>query len=165
MAILVSDTSVIIDLERGALLEPLFQLPYQFAVPDYLFETELAGDGLGAVLLELGLRVEELDPAELTRATEVVRERPDLSAQDGFAFSLAEQRDWPLLAGDGGLRKLAAQCGVEVHGVLWVCDRFEEHQVIGLALLHQGLSAIGNHHRCRLPASEIQTRLTRYAEG
>ena len=37
MAILVSDTSVIIDLERGALLEDLFQLPFAFAYPTCCF--------------------------------------------------------------------------------------------------------------------------------
>ena len=43
MAVLVSDTSVIIDLERGALLDDLFRLPFEFAVPDLLFHRELAG--------------------------------------------------------------------------------------------------------------------------
>lgn len=43
MPVLVSDTSVIIDLDRGALIEDLFRLPYEFAVPDLLFARELAG--------------------------------------------------------------------------------------------------------------------------
>ena len=34
--ILVSDTSVLIDLERGGLLEAVFTLPHEFAVPDVL---------------------------------------------------------------------------------------------------------------------------------
>lgn len=41
MVILVSDTSVIIDLERGDLLEAAFKLPYGFAVPDALYRSEL----------------------------------------------------------------------------------------------------------------------------
>jgi hypothetical protein len=39
--VLVSDTSVLIDLHRGQLLEPALRLPYDFAVPDLLFEREL----------------------------------------------------------------------------------------------------------------------------
>ncbi len=52
------------------MLEDLFRLPFEFAVPDLLFVRELAGD-LGDRLTALGLRVEELSPAELTRATTV----------------------------------------------------------------------------------------------
>lgn len=38
MKVQVSDTSVLIDLERGTLLETCFRLPFQFAVPDLLRE-------------------------------------------------------------------------------------------------------------------------------
>ena len=34
MKVLVSDTSVLIDLDRGSLVEPTFRLPYEFTVPD-----------------------------------------------------------------------------------------------------------------------------------
>ena len=36
MEVLVSDTSVIIDLDHGELLDHLFGLPYEFCVPDLL---------------------------------------------------------------------------------------------------------------------------------
>jgi hypothetical protein len=162
LPILVSDTSVIIDLERGALLEALFQLPFEFAVPDLLFETELSGE-LGNHLCTLGLIVEELHPVEVLRATAIGRERIELSTQDSFAYALAEQRHWPLLTGDGALRQIAAANDVDVHGVLWVCDNFEQHAVIGLNQLHAGLTAISDHPRCRLPAAEVAIRLNRYA--
>lgn len=42
--ILVSDTSVLIDLERGGLLEAVFALPHEFAVPDVLYDHEMQGD-------------------------------------------------------------------------------------------------------------------------
>lgn len=151
-----------IDLERGGFLEALFALPFEIAVPDLLYASEL-GDELGNQLVGLGLRVEELAPAELTRATLVGRERSALSAQDSFAFALAEQRQWTLLTGDGALRQLAMDSGIEVHGVLWLCDRLEEHIVLGNDLLHRGLTTIARHPRCRLPAAEIATRLARYA--
>lgn len=37
MRVLVSDTSVLIDLERGNFLDAIFALPYEFAVPDVLY--------------------------------------------------------------------------------------------------------------------------------
>lgn len=59
MRILVSDTSVLIDLERGAFLESCFNLPFEFAVPDLLYARELEAYG-GPALVARGLRVEGL---------------------------------------------------------------------------------------------------------
>jgi hypothetical protein len=156
VAVLVSDTSVIIDLERGTLLDDLFRLPFEFAVPDLLFRRELAGP-LGDRLVALGLRV------ELIRATTVRRQRKDLSTADTFAFAIAEGRGWPLLTGDGGLRRLASECQVTFHGVLWICDQFEEGLHVPLPRLHAGLTALSSHPRCRLPPAEVRRRLDRYA--
>ena len=86
MTVLVSDTSVIIDLERGELLESVFQLAVDFAVPDLLFHRELAGP-LGDRLLALGLRVEELSPGEVQGATVLRRADATLSLPDTFAFA------------------------------------------------------------------------------
>ena len=38
MLLLVSDTNVLIDIEDGNLIHVVFKLPYEFAVPDVLFE-------------------------------------------------------------------------------------------------------------------------------
>jgi len=43
MRVLVSDTSVLIDLERGDLLESAFALPFEFAVPDLLYIERIEG--------------------------------------------------------------------------------------------------------------------------
>ena len=117
MPILVSDTSVLIDLERSRLLEEMFLLPFEFAVPDLLYARELTGP-LGKQLTALGLRVEVLTPAELTRATTVRRQNASLSIPDTFAFAIAESRQWTLLTGDRGLRELAQEEQIEMHGVL-----------------------------------------------
>ena len=53
--VVVSDTSVLIDLERGRLLEVAFRLPFAFAVPGLLYEQELKAQH-GSRLIELGLR-------------------------------------------------------------------------------------------------------------
>ena len=67
MKVLVSDTSVLIDLDRGSLVEPAFRLPFEFTVPDLLYERELKAHG-GPDLIRLGLRVEELDGDEVSIA-------------------------------------------------------------------------------------------------
>jgi hypothetical protein len=161
LAILVSDTSILIDLERGALLDALFQVQHDFVVPDLLFDRELRG-ALGDHLVALGLRVEELTPAEVVRATTVRRQRPALSTPDTFAFALARERTWTLLTGDGELRELANQENVTAHGVLWIFDQFQASGVVDNPRLHAGLTAIVAHPRCRLPQAEVTARLALY---
>lgn len=164
MVVLVSDTSVVIDLDRGGLLETMFRLPAEFAVPDLLFARELVGD-LGGRLSALGLQVHDLSADEVTAATRVTRADRSLSLPDAFAFALAQGRGWELLTGDGGLRRWAEAEQVTVHGVLWVFDELERHEACGLDELHQGLTRLVGHPRCRLPKPEVNRRLQRWAQG
>lgn len=41
MLLLISDANILIDMEDGNLIPVIFQLPYEIAVPDILFELEL----------------------------------------------------------------------------------------------------------------------------
>lgn len=163
MPILVSDTSVLIDLERGRLLDECFGLPFEFAVPDLLYRQELEAYG-GADLVALGLRVEELTGQELTIAQATRGARPKLSVPDAYAYSLASGRGWTLLTGDGELRALAEANGVPFFGVLWICDQLFEGQVMDAAAVADGLDLIAAHERCRLPRAEITIRLERYRQ-
>ena len=161
MPILVSDTSILIDLERADLLEEMFLLPFEFAVPDLLFARELVGE-LGDNLIQLGLRIDELTPVEVLRATIVNRQHVQLSTPDTFAFAIAESRGWGLLTGDGTLRKLATAEQLDMHGVLWVFDQLADGTHVDFDRLHGGLSALAAHPRCRLPAKDVQERLARF---
>ena len=162
--ILVSDTSVLIDLERGHFLDSCFRLPYEFAVPDLLYRRELAEFG-GPELIARGLRVEGLTKDELTVVQVVRTERPKLSLPDAYAYALASGRQWTLLTGDAELRALAHAERIPFFGVLWACDQLFEAKAIGEAALVAGLETVAAHPRCRLPRSEINTRLERYRKG
>ena len=76
------------DLDRGSLLEAVFDLPLVFVVPDLLYERELRPYG-GAQLLKRGLQVAELDGEGVARALNFRRVRPSLSLADTFALALA----------------------------------------------------------------------------
>jgi hypothetical protein len=164
LQVLVADTSVIIDLERGNLVEPLFELDYEFAVPDVLFEFELRPHG-GERLLELGLRVVDLDETAVASALQLRDRRRSLSVADAFAFSLAQANSWVLLTGDGELRILAHESGLRCHGVLWFLDELYGDKVVPATQLHSSLFKIAAHPRCRLPAREIENRLRSYANA
>lgn len=162
MRILVSDTSVLIDLERGQLLEATFGLAWEFAVPDLLYKRELRSHN-GPELVRLGLRVESLDGGGVQTALGYQTRVPALSLADSFALALAEINNWTLLAGDGELRKLAAIEAVDYHGVLWVFDQLLAQQAVAAEMLHRSLATIANHPRCRLPVREVRERLEHYA--
>jgi predicted nucleic acid-binding protein len=161
MPVLVSDTSIIIDLDRGELLEAAFALDDDFVVPDLLFARELEGEH-GERLLGMGLMVEQLTAAEVTQATILRRTDQRLSLPDTFAFALAQGRAWTLLTGDRALRTVAEAQGIDVHGTLWVLDRLEQSGKFDPAVLYAGLTKATAHPRCRLPRGEVDHRLKRY---
>ncbi len=162
MPVLLSDTSVLIDLERGSFLDSVFYLPYEFAVPDLLYERELKDRG-GPALIDMGLRVEELDGGAVALALEYRRASRGLSLPDSFALALSKTNSWMLLSGDGLLRALALKQAVECHGVLWLLDRLHEHRILDRYALTEGLRQIAGHPRCRLPHAEISARLRSYS--
>lgn len=161
MRVLVADTSVIVDLERGELLPLAFQIEATFAVPDVLFERELRPHS-GERLLELGLCIESLDGDGVALAQAYRRERRVLTVADSFALALAKRSGWILLSGDGALRELAKREEVECHGVLWLLDLLEAANPSPRQALRDGLQQIVSHKKCRLPKSEVEQRLRRY---
>lgn len=162
--LLVSDTSVLVDLERGGILNALFQLPFDIGVPDVLYEEELR-DWEGPNLVAAGLKVLVLDGDGVALAQRYRGHDPRLSLPDAFALALAKTENHILLAGDAGLRALAAIEEVEVHGVLWVLDRLEETGIVGSNDLLKALAGIVAHPRCRLPEAETKPRLERYRKA
>ena len=162
METLVSDTSVLIDLDRGTLVEATFRLPFEFTVPDLLYERELKEHG-GPDFVRLGLRIAELDGDGVSLALGYRRKRRPLSLPDSFALALAKTNVWTLLSGDRELRELAGEEEVRCHGVLWLLDQMLEQRVIDLDDLRAGLGKIAAHPRSRLPKSEIRKLLLAYS--
>lgn len=162
MNTIISDTSVLIDLERGSLLEYAFRLPLEFVVPDLLYELELK-DHNGPALIKLGLSVQVLDSTEVALALRYRSRSKALSLPDVFAFTLAKVNSWTLLSGDSILRKLAIEEGVTCHGVLWLLDRLYEQREMDRSALHDGLRQLAVHPRCRLPRTEVNERLHLYS--
>lgn len=160
--VVVSDTSVLLDLERGSLLTAAFRLSYGFAVPDLLFERELKGRG-GDGLCERGLKIETLDGDGVALALGYHRANRPLSLPDSFALALAKTSGWMLLTGDALLRQVAEREGVDCHGALWLLDRLLEEAVVSQERLRSGLEAISSHPRCRLPKAEVRARLATWS--
>ena len=75
MQVLVSDSSVLIELSKRDLLDRMFQLRFPFAVPGLLFNEELIDLGRydRRDLVRMGLRVEGLDPDGVATAISPIR--------------------------------------------------------------------------------------------
>lgn len=164
MEILVSDTSVLIDLERCALHERVFALDAQIVVPDLLYERELRQYN-GEEFRRLGLRVEGLTGEELQIAQALRIGAPAITVPDSLALALARERRWILLTGDAAMRMLAGEQKVDCHGVLWLLDQMEQAAVATIQQLDTGLRQLTGHPRCRLPRAEVNIRLTRYEKA
>ena len=154
----VSDSSVLIDLERGCLFDSALALRLKFCVPDLLYRRELQ-PYYGDHLLAMGLKVLDLDGAGVGQAAGYHRAVPALSMSDAFALSLAHRTDSILLTGDARLRQLATEEKIICHGVLWLLDRMHDEQTATPQNLYDGLISIRDHPRCRLPMPEINRRL------
>ena len=156
---MVSETSILIDLERGGLLEAAFSCGLTMVVPDLLYERELAPEN-GALLRKLGLGVVSLTPEEVAVAQQLRNERKALSLPDCFALSLATRADHALVTGDKILRNEAAARLGTVYGLLWMLDQMEASGRVARSLLYEGLVRISAHPRCRLPHAEVRARQT-----
>ena len=161
MRILVSDSSILLEMAKRGLLEAMFRLPFEFAVPDVLFEEELID--LGAYsrddLRRYGLRVEDLDAIGLTTALSYQARRRRLSLVDCFALALSSIKGYALLTGDKTMRTLAETEAIEVHGVLWLMDAMVAAKVVPSASILAALIAMRDDPRCHLPAPELAIRI------
>ncbi len=133
--LLVPDTSIIIDLVRGEVLEAAFRTRFSLVVPDVLYERELAAHG-GPALTNLGLQVHALDGEGVGLAERFLQSTRGLSLVDAFALALAKH-----------------------------LDAMEEEGVLSRRSLQTALERVTAHPRCRLPREEVRRRLQRYERG
>ena len=156
MQLLISDANILIDLEEGQLIQLMFQLPYQFSIPDILFEEEMAEEH--DYLPSLGLNLEELSGEVMVSSGELIQKYTNPSRHDCFALALAKDKGCPLLTGDKALRKAAETEAVMVNGTLWVVEQMIRQQLITVAQARKAYQRMRNSAR-RLPWTLAESRL------
>jgi len=155
------DSSVLIDLGHGDLLQLFFQLGLQPAAPDLVLDELIEPDR--ARLEDMGLERVILTAEELVEVRIVAATEKRLSLADWAAFIAARNRNVTLLTGDSRLRQLAQRGGVPVHGVLWVLDQIESAALLKPPRLATALRKVlaGG---ARLPTAECERRLRRWED-
>jgi hypothetical protein len=156
MTLLISDANILIDIDVGSLLEEMFRLPEEFAVPDVLYVEELQDQhaelpGYGLLVLEMPEEV----VTEVVRLGEIYRQPGQM---DLYALALAKHEQCPLLTGDRRLRIAAEQEHVEVRGTIWLVERLYETGIIDIDRMEQAYESM-RHNGRRLPWTEIKRRL------
>lgn len=127
----VVDTSVLIDLHIGKLLNEFFQLPYSFFAPDVIIAELHEPDG--QTLLKLGLQQSQLAGSQILEVLQLRAQHRQPSVNDIFALVTAREIKAILLTSNGSLRKLAHAHEIPVHGTLWVLDEMIRLTIIGSA--------------------------------
>jgi predicted nucleic acid-binding protein len=128
MKVVISDANVIIDMVDCGLIDNVFELPYQFTVPDMLFSDELGEQHSN--LIELGMVLLELTPQSLIKTQTLNAEYSRVSFYDCLAMVAAEQESCMLLTGDGALRKLATKENIEVRGTIWLMEQLIINNIV-----------------------------------
>lgn len=154
-SIYISDTNIWIDFRHAGLLEVLFTLPFSLCCTDFVLN-EL-NDFDQDDLIARGLQVVELDEESIVGLTDLKAEHNNSSLADVSCYHLAKQSRFPLLTGDGQLRKQAIKDGLQVHGALWLLDRLVELGLISPQRAHASLTAMLAAN-ARLPKAECTAR-------
>lgn len=157
--LLISDANILIDVDVGGLIEPMFQLPYEYATPDILYEEEIKSHH--GYYVKMGLRPIELSEQAVIRTIELANKYRGVSSYDLSAFSLAEQEQAPLLTGDQKLRKLCQEENHEVHGTIWLVENMLEKNIIDVDradIAYKYMIEDGS----RLPEDKIKNQISRF---
>ena len=148
MLLLISDANILMDIEVGDLVAPMFSLDYQFCVPDILYYEEL--EEQHAHLLDMGLQIRPLSAKSVERVQKLSQIYAKTGRNDLFALALAEVEQCPLLTGDAALRQAAETEQVEVKGTVWLISEMVREKRITLMVARAALQKMRTNGR-RLP--------------
>jgi hypothetical protein len=156
--LLISDANILIDMECGGLLGRMFQLGFEFAVLDILFDEELKD--AHPELPDNGLTILELSGEGVEQAARLIAGHQDTGASrnDLLSLSLAIQTRCPLLTGDKLLREVCEAERHEVHGTLWLVDQLYAAKLVTRVEARNAYEAMRIQGR-RLPWPEVTARL------
>lgn len=159
--LVIIDANILIDMEVSGLVEQVFRLEYEFAVPDILYEEEITpytsdfkGTELNAIEFDDDINKFLFEKQEQYKDTA-------LSRNDISALVLAIKKDCILLTGETALRQTAENEGVDVHGTLWLVEELFNNNLIDIdeiEIVYEKMKKSGS----RLPWDEVERQVRRF---
>ena len=165
--IVVSDTNILIDLIEAGVLEQFFLLPIKVHTTDIVISEVTIPEQKAQVRTLVQTRcitVKTYTPDEMIRLVNFVnsrRRKCNLRIADFSVWQYASESNYILLTGDGNLRKLASEDGVEVHGTIYIFDKIVEQKILTPAIAADKLELLYSINH-RLPKSEIDSRIEKW---
>ena len=160
--VIINDTNIWIDLKLTNIIEKVFLLPYELAVPDILYNDELK-DMDGELLEANGIKIIEMTNDEVVETAERSGMTNRVSFNDLTTLVVAKSRGYILVTGDGNLRKIAKSENVELRGTICLIDEMVSNNILDIgeaALICKKLLQL----KRRLPKEELQLRIKRWTE-
>lgn len=152
-----SDTNVIFDFQVGGILSLIGRFKFERLITD-LVEDELESVSLRE-LQRAGYKTVKLTGDQVQKLHGLyAAHQSTVSLADLSAMVAAEVYKAILLTGDKGLRKIAEDQSVEVHGTLWLLDELVAAKAITMSDASAALSNMLNAGR-RLPHAEATKRI------
>ena len=158
--LLITDTSIWIDLIKHGLLDAFFKLPYSINAADFVQDNEFIGVNW-SILAHKGLQIIELTPTEILYLYDLRQSHQNTSVPDLASYIAAIKTNGILLTGDKALRKFA-EVSLEVHGLLWVIDLFIQFQILTPQDASICLELILRDPNTRLPKAECIKRINKW---
>lgn len=159
MYYVVIDANIIIDLSHGDILEAVFNLKFNFIVPDELFEQELSR--YHDVLKSRNIKICTLNEESVIDTFRLTSIYKKLSHFDCVALSLAKQESCKLLTGDGDLRIAAKAEGVDCNGTIWLLEQLISQAVFSPREIDVALNKMKSKFS-RLPWDQAYKMLALY---
>ena len=160
--VIINDTNIWIDLKLTNIIEKVFLLPYELAVPDILYNDELK-DMDGELLEANGIKIIEMTNDEVVETAERSGMTNRVSFNDLTTLVVAKSRGYILVTGDGNLRKIAKSENVELRGTIWLIDEMVSNNILDIgeaALICKKLLEL----KRRLPKEELLSRINKWME-
>lgn len=160
LKLLITDTSIWIDLIKRGLLDAFFELPFSIYAVDFVRDNEVIGVNW-STLAEKGLQLIELSPSEILDLYNLKQAQPCTSLPDIASYVAAIKINGILLTGDKALRSFAEE-RLEVHGLLWVIDLFVHYQILTPEDASICLELMLRDPNTRLPKDECTKRINKW---
>jgi len=164
--IIVNDANILIDMVELKLLPNFFQLKYEFHTTDLVLEElfEEQKNTLIPFIETEKLIIHNLTESDFREIISIQLNKPQLSEQDCSAFFQARVENATLLTSDNTLRKFAKSMRIEVHGHLWIFDKFFDNNILSGRRAIEKLNelCITVNPKLGLPDSEIQKRMKQW---
>ncbi len=165
ITVVVADTNIWRDLGAGGLIDRLFQLPYDFVVPNTLFDQELKHYHWADIVPEYA-NIEKLSGDEVSRAAVLkkvdhVKDGKEPGIIDCMCLAIAESRNWALVTNDRRLRNVAKTTSVTVKTTVWIFKELLKHKIIDAKRAEDALADMKAENRW-VPYSVLQKLVDDY---